>query len=150
MYTIDASVWINSFDEREAGHEISEQLLDILTFHEVDIFIPNLVFIEIASAISRRHGNRDAAETFTNAVRALPGLTAVPLDEELERQATTIAINQALRGADAVYAVVAVQYECTLVSLDNEHLTRLAGVVETRTPADLLTELTAPQAPETD
>lgn len=50
MYTIDASVWINSLDERETGHEISEQLLDILTFHEVDIFVPNLVFIEIASA----------------------------------------------------------------------------------------------------
>ena len=50
MYTIDASAWINSFDERETGHEISEQLLDILTFHEVDIFVPNLVFIEIASA----------------------------------------------------------------------------------------------------
>jgi len=71
------------------------------------------------------------------------------LDEPLDQRASTIAAHQALRGADAVYAAVAQQQGCAF-SLDNEHLTRLAGVVETRTPADLLTELTAPQAPETD
>jgi len=70
--------------------------------------------------------------------------------KNLEHQASALAAQQALRGADAVYAAVAVQYECALISLDNEHLTRLAGVVETRTPADLLTELTSELTPETD
>jgi predicted nucleic acid-binding protein len=150
MYTIDASVWINSFDEREDGHEISGQVLDLLIAQEVAIILPNLAFIEIASAIRRRHGSGEVAERFTNAIRTLPSLTAIPLDEALERQATTIAIQQALRGADAVYAAVAVQFECTLISLDNEHLTRLAGIVEARTPADLLAELTTEQQPEID
>jgi hypothetical protein len=26
MYTIDASVWVNGFDRRESGHQISRQL----------------------------------------------------------------------------------------------------------------------------
>lgn len=33
MYTIDASVWVNSFDPREPGHVSSRQLLEVLRAH---------------------------------------------------------------------------------------------------------------------
>jgi hypothetical protein len=52
-----------------------------------------------------------------------------------------------LRGADAVYAAVAPQAGCTLISLDHEHLTRLGSIVMVRTPAAVLTELVPPTSP---
>jgi hypothetical protein len=52
-----------------------------------------------------------------------------------------------LRGADAVYAAVAQQAGCTLISLDHEHLTRLGSIVVVRTPAAALTDLVPPTSP---
>ena len=37
MYTVDASVWVNGFDQREAGHEISRQFLDAIRLRKVAI-----------------------------------------------------------------------------------------------------------------
>lgn len=52
-----------------------------------------------------------------------------------------------LRGADSVYAAVALTHRCTLVSLDGEHLTRLASVVPTVAPADALARLSPTGSP---
>ena len=53
MYTVDASVWVNGFDQREAGHGNSRQLLQVLRTRALPIILPNLVLAEVAGAISR-------------------------------------------------------------------------------------------------
>ncbi len=145
MYTIDASVWISSFDPLDPSHLSSRELTLFLRDSDIPVFVPNLVFVEITGAIRRRTGSQGEAEIFAESVRGSSNLAALPLDEIIEQQASRLAAEQALRGADAVYAAVAFHYECTLISLDNEHLTRLVGVVETRTPTALMAELTPPQ-----
>jgi predicted nucleic acid-binding protein len=107
----------------------------------VPILVPNLLFIEIGGAIRRRYTRPEHAEFFLETVQNELNITSFPLDNELARQSTWLAIQQGLRGADAVYAAVAMQENCILISLDNEHLTRLAGVVETRTPEQALNDL---------
>ena len=62
----------------------------------------------------------------------------------LVQQALELAAHYGLRGADAVYAAVAQRAACTLISLDNEHLTRLTDIVRVQTPADALAELRPP------
>ena len=53
------------------------------------------------------------------------------------------AINDARRrGADAMYAAVAHQVGSTLISRDNEHLTRLNGIITVRTPEAAHRDLT--------
>jgi predicted nucleic acid-binding protein len=52
--------------------------------------------------------------------------------------AANLAADYSLRGADAVYATVALAHGCDLVSLDHEHITRLASVLQVRTPAQWL------------
>ena len=140
MYTLDASVWVNAFDQREPGHAISRQLLNLLGTHLIPIVEPNLVLVEVAGAITRHSPTQ--AHAFATALGNLPN-QAVPLDTVSAQQALTLAAQHGLRGADAVYALVAVQAGCKLISLDNEHLTRLTGIVATRTPADAVTELAA-------
>jgi predicted nucleic acid-binding protein len=48
MYTVDASVWVNGFDQREAGHATSRQLLEVLRTRALPIIVPNLVLAEVA------------------------------------------------------------------------------------------------------
>jgi predicted nucleic acid-binding protein len=71
----------------------------------------------------------------------------VALDEALGEQARALAAQYGLRGADAVYAAVAQQAGCTLISLDHEHLTRLGNIVTVHTPATALAELIPPTPP---
>jgi predicted nucleic acid-binding protein len=55
-----------------------------------------------------------------------------------------LAAQHGLRGADAVYAAVAHEVGSTLVTLDNEHLTRLVNLITVYTPAVALAALTHP------
>jgi len=142
MYTIDASVWVNGFDQREPGHVISRQFLDLLSVRATSIVVPNLVLAEVAGAISRTRHNPAQAEAFATALSRLPNVTLRLLDDALAHQALVLAAQHGLRGADAVYAAVAVQSGCILISLDNEHLTRLVHIVTVRTPAAALADLT--------
>ncbi len=85
------------------------------------------------------------AQACAIALSNLPNVTLAALDTALAEQALRLAAQHGLRGADAVYAAVAVQAGTTLVTLDNEQLTPLAGVVPTQTPAALLAVLSPPR-----
>jgi predicted nucleic acid-binding protein len=49
-----------------------------------------------------------------------------------------IAANHRQRGSDAVYAAVAERFACPLVTLDREQHDRVADMLQTYYPADLL------------
>lgn len=147
MYTVDASVWVNAFDQREPGHEISRQFLDLLRTQALPIVVPNLVLVEISGAISRTRHDSVRALEFVTALSHLPNVTLKILDDMLVDEALKLAARHGLRGADAVYAAVATQSGCTLISLDNEHLTRLVNIVTVRTPAAALAALPPPPQP---
>lgn len=141
MYTVDASVWVNGFDHREVGHATSRQFLDEMRMRKVPIIVPNLVLIEVAAAISRTRHNSVQAVAFASALRRLPHVELWALDQGRALHAVTLASEHGLRGADAVYAAVAIEAACTLVSLDGEHLTRLSAVMGVLTPAAALAAL---------
>ncbi len=140
MYTVDASVWVNAFDQREPGHETSRRFLEAVHAQSLSVVVPNLLCVEIAGAISRTRSEPARAQEFATAVARLPNVTLLPLDDNLVEQARDLAAQNGLRGADAVYAVVALHADCTLVSLDQEHLTRLTAVVPACAPAEALAE----------
>jgi predicted nucleic acid-binding protein len=147
MYTVDASVWVNSFDQREAGHDMSRRVLELLRDQVVPVVLPYLVLAEVAGAVSRTRNNPAQALGLATAIAQLANVTLISLDAGIAQQAAHLAAQYGLRGADAVYAAVALQANCTLITLDNEHLARLSGIVSTRTPVDALTDLT-PAAPD--
>jgi predicted nucleic acid-binding protein len=147
MYTVDASVWVNGFDQREAGHATSRQLLEVLRTRALPIIVPNLVLAEVAGAISRSRHDPVRAEAFATTLGRLPNVTVVALDMTLGDQARALTAQHGLRGANAVYAAVAQQAGCPVISLDHEHLTRLGNIVIVRTPPVVLAELVPPSSP---
>ena len=144
MYTVDASVWVNAFDQREPGHLVSRQFLEVLRGQALPIIVPNLVLVEVAGAISRTRRVPAQAQTFAIALSQLPHVTVRVLDEACALHALTLAAQYGLRGADAVYAAVARDAGNTLVTLDKEHLTRLVNLMTVCTPAVALAALTPP------
>jgi predicted nucleic acid-binding protein len=102
MYTVHASVWVNGFGQREAGHATSRQLLQALRTRALPIIVPNLVLAEVAGAISRTRNDPVRAEAFATTLGRLPNVTVVALDVALGDQARVLAAQYGLRGTDAM------------------------------------------------
>lgn len=138
MFTIDASVWLNGASPAEAGHAASRAFLDAVTTAAVPVCVPTLLRAEVAGSISRVRKDQALAGWYAASLGRLAFLTEIPLDSVVSTRATALAAAHRLRGADAVYAAVAALRGCVLVSLDNEHLTRLGSAVKVLTPTDAL------------
>jgi predicted nucleic acid-binding protein len=140
-YTVDASVFLNAFNPYEAGHEDSHRLLAQMQSRALPIIVPTLLLPEVAAAVSRGRQDEALARSFAMALRRLPHLVWVALDEVLARQAVDVAAQHCLRGSDAVYVAVAQRFGSTLITLDREQRVRVMGAVATQDPAQALAEL---------
>ena len=77
-----------------------------------------------------------------NLIKHFPGMIQVPLDQTLALRAAEIAIENRLRGADAVYAAVAEDFDAVLVSWDEEMLERCPESVLAMSPEKWLENVT--------
>jgi len=141
-FTVDASVFLNAFNPYEAGHEESYRLLTRLQTDAIPIVVPTLLLPEVAGTIARGRQDSQLAREFARALSRLPHVVFVPLDAALVQRALAVAAEHRLRGSDAVYATVALQFGSTLVTLDREQRERAAKVVPTRRPSEAMSEST--------
>ena len=116
----------------------SHRFLEYVKTHSLPMIVPSLLLTEVAAAIGRGSRNADLARQFAGAVSRLPNLMVVPVDVALAKQAADIAADFFLRGSDAVYVAVALRFGTTLVSLDQEQLTRTAPALTTKRPIDII------------
>ena len=139
-HTVDASVLLSAFNPMEAAHAESSQFLSALRAAATPVVVPALIFPEVAATISRALGDPTLALSFAEALRNLPNLLVVALDDVLSRLAEDTAARYRLRGSDAVYVAVALRYGCSLVTLDREQQIRAPASVQARTPGDALAQ----------
>ena len=138
MYTVDASVHVSALNPAEPGSAASLAFLAQVQRQRHPLFCPTLLLVEVAAAVARALGGVERAVSLAAVLRGWPAQTLVPLDEGLADRAAKLAATACIRGADAVYAAVAQQYGTTLVTLDRQQLQRLASVVKTARPSDVL------------
>ena len=143
MYTVDASVHVSALNPTEADSATSQAFLALVRQHRIPLFCPTLLLVEVAAAVARAFDDTNRAIALAEALRGLPNLTLVPLDEALADQAVALAATARLRGADAVYAAVAQRYDTTLITLDRHQLDRLPPLVSTALPAEVLSGMEA-------
>jgi predicted nucleic acid-binding protein len=139
-YTIDASVFVNAFNQHEQGHAQSLEFLAVTQERGDPIIVPTLLAAEIASAVARTINDAVSATNYASAILALPHLTLVSLTPATARRVAELAATHRLRGADSLYLDVARRYATTLVSRDNEQLTRGAAIAVCQTPEDALSQ----------
>src|SRR3990170_2619 len=89
---------------------------------------------------ARGRGRQDPvlAREFSRAISRLPHLVLVALDALLAQRALELAAAYRLRGSDAVYATVAIQFGSTLVTLDHEQRERVVKIVPARWPSEVI------------
>ena len=150
MLTVDTSVFVNGYDTNEPGNETSRAFLNVVRGQQLALLQPELVVVEVAGALAHTRGDTTAAEVFALSLRSVTHFTFVALDESLASEALALAAMHRLRGADAIYAAVALRHDTTLVSLDREHLTRLSSVLRVLTPAEALAELSSTSVPNAE
>ncbi|MCU0491427.1 MAG: type II toxin-antitoxin system VapC family toxin [Chloroflexaceae bacterium] len=143
MYTLDASVWMREVMPGDPAYATCHALLEAIQTRNIELYEPWLLLAEVSGPVSRLLRDPMRGRLYADIVRTFPNSQFVALDEVLGREAAELAADRALRGADAVYAVIARRYGCTLVSLDNEHHQRLHGIVPVMTPTAALAELIA-------
>lgn len=124
MYVVDASIILAALFVTEPNHTAAKRFLDQIKDRHERIIVPEILHLEVASAIARVTADEAAAERFANALLALPGFTFVPLNREFVLQARSIAVHNRLRSLDSCYLAVARQYGLTLVTLDKEQRSR--------------------------
>jgi predicted nucleic acid-binding protein len=130
--TIDASVFVSAARTSEKQYPLSYRFL-----HRVkgsNIFCPTLVLAECGAAVARLTGDSLLSSRLVNLIKHFPGLTQVPLDFLLALHASEIAIENRLRGADAVYVAEAEDFEAVLISWDEEMLERCPKSVLAMSP----------------
>jgi predicted nucleic acid-binding protein len=138
MYTIDASVWVNSYIANEPGHDTSVELLKLIFDRRLPLHLPTLVIPEVVGSLARRIGNAELADTFGKALNDLPDITWHTLDLNSAHAAAHNAAAMLLRGGDAIYASVAKSTGSILVSLDAEQRSRASSVVPARSPQEIV------------
>ncbi len=137
MFTIDASVYLNSLNQNEPGSTHSQTFLAQVHQQALPIFAPTLLLVELAAAAARVLQMPGDGLQLAQALQGLPGITWVNLDQTLALQASRVGSQHRLRGADAVYAAVAQQYNTILVTLDQQHLQRLPSIITVKQPSDI-------------
>ncbi len=136
--TLDANVFVGSLTPAGIHFSDSLALLTRIRAEKRNVVCPTLVLPECAGAVIRPTGRRTLAQQALISVQTLPGIRFVELTEARATRASDIAVTCRLRGADAVYAAVAQEYGTTLITWDQELLTRGIAVVTVMTPADWL------------
>ncbi len=138
MITIDASVLVAAgAAEDPANRESMEFLRDALRAG-LAVHQPTLSLVEVSASIARRTNDPALAREAGLRLLQMPGLVMHPLDIEAAAESAAIAGRALLRGADAVYVATALRHGTTLVTLDQELLTRTVPIVDSVTPAEWL------------
>jgi len=140
LHTVDASVFLNAFNDTEFGHEGSVAFFERLRSIAAPMLEPTLLLPEVAATIARGYTDAVLARSLVSAIAHLPNLILVSLDRELAEQASDIAATFRLRGSDAVYVAVALRFNTDLVTRDREQRERVAGAVRALTPEEALSQ----------
>lgn len=130
--TIDASVFVSAARPSEALYPLSYRFLQ--KAKGAEIFCPTLILSECVAAIARPTGDSILSRRLVSLIRHFPGMTLVALDKGIAAHAAEIAIENRLRGADAVYVAVAEDFDSALISWDEEMLKRSAETVLAMSP----------------
>lgn len=138
MLTVDANVFVSAHVRTEAHHADSDQFLNRLVQTAVSLFCPTLVAPETAAAIARSTGDTGLTHAAVSQIDGFPYLSLIALTPDRALLAAAVAVVHRLRGADSVYVAVAQEFGTTLITWDQEMLTRGASTVAVMTPSDWL------------
>ena len=131
---IDASAWVSRVLTNDVNHASAVTWVNSHLAGGGSLVAPVLLITETASAISRVTGLPARGHLAASHLYAMPEMSLVQIDETLVGEATELAADLRLRGANSYYVAVAMRLALPLVTFDGEQLSRAAPVVMTIRP----------------
>ena len=126
--TIDSSVIVASLLEQEKGHaKVLKIWGEVLAGRAVAI-MPYTVLVEVVAAIRCRTGDKVLALKIKKELLSIDNLNFTIVDPESASEAADIAIESGMRGMDAIIVQTAKEYGTSLVTLDNEMISKAKGI----------------------
>ncbi len=129
LLVLDSSVIVAALRQAEEHHESCAQLLLKIGEGQHRAIAPLTVLVEVVAAVRRRTGSKRLAERTSRFLQSLSTLSFWELTEARAQAAAKIAVQTGLRGMDALVVQLAQEFECPLVTLDQELAQRAQGLV---------------------
>lgn len=125
MVIIDTSVVYKWFAEQEKDHRLSKKLLERYLLGEQEITIPDLLLYELTNAWSTKTG-LDSSQINKNLTKfASYAVPIVTVNFSLLEHASHFSKTYTVSVYDAVFVVLAQNYECELVTADEKFVKQI-------------------------
>ena len=134
MYCLDASVIINAARPKEPYSDQSRAFLNQIKEKRLKVFFPEVIIPEITSGLFRATKDPKAAFKLALSLRTIPNFSFVPVDRRLAELASWVICKTNLKGIDAIYIALALDYNLELITLDKEQLEMGSKLVKVRKP----------------
>ncbi len=121
---VDASLWVARLVPQDVFHSAVRTWIETCRQEGTRFVAPALLLAEVAGAISRRTGDSGLARRVIEHLDRLPDLQLVEMDGGLLTEATHLAADLGLHGADSTYVAVASRLRIPLVTLDDDQRQR--------------------------
>jgi len=122
---LDASVWVARLVRQDAFHDPVKRWMETRRAAGDLFYAPDLLLAEVSGAIRRRLDDQALASRAVEVLMNLPALRLVEMDRELLVQASRLAAELGLRGADATYAALAQRLNLPLATFDADQRERV-------------------------
>ena len=131
---IDASAWVSRLLTQDSNHLAAAAWIDRHLLSGGLFIAPILLVTETASALSRITGLPARGHLAVSQLYSMVEMSLVQIDQALVDEATDLAADLKLRGADSYYVAVARRLVLPLVTFDSEQLSRSTSVITTIRP----------------
>lgn len=135
---IDTSVWASRLLPHDSNHQAARTWIDSYILNGGSFVAPMIFVIEVASVIAREtlppNNPQADAHKAVSWLYTLPIMRLVPIDQALVDEATDLAADHRIRGADALFVALARQLALPLVTFDKYQLKQPQTLVVTIRP----------------
>lgn len=131
---IDTSVWVSRLITQDSNHPAAVAWINRHLLSGGVLIAPILLVTETAAAVSRVTGLPARGHLAASRLYALVEMSLVQIDQTLVDEATDLAADLRLRGADAYFVAVAKRLTLPLVTFDREQLSRATPTIATIRP----------------
>ncbi len=118
--TIDSSVLVSMFVKKEVKSDEARSMVYNLISQNVNVILPNIVLIEVVSAIVRRTNSVKVATTTFEILKSIPNFNFVNIDDELTKYCHKVTIKTKLKSLDAIILSTALMYDSNLITFDKK------------------------------
>lgn len=127
---VDASVWVSRLVESDEFHNRVKDWMNAHREKDATFVSPSLLLAEVGGVISRITGKPELGLSAIQKIESLPDIRIVDMDKNLMDEASRIAAEYGVRGADSVYIAVACTLGIPLVTFDVDQRERASKLVD--------------------